>query len=140
MSKTGRSGGWNRGRKLPVKYLVVSEKALEQLQPRELTGAKEAMQLCRDLTLERRGTHVVVKVTNVISFDDVIMPRSHNKTLTSALPWDKIYVNGSFVWPESLSKVYAYQACRRANKRYGPKVFKVFLDPVTGKLVVKRVA
>jgi hypothetical protein len=117
------SGGWNRGLRLPVKYLVVSEKALEQLQPRELTGLKEAVQLCRELTLERRGIHVVIKVVKTLCLDDVVIkPKTRDR---DKYPWKQLAVNASFVYQGTYASAMA--ACAAARVRLKGKRFKAFL-------------
>lgn len=138
----GRAGGWNRGLKLPVQYLVVSEKVLGQLQSRSIESLRGAVQLCRDLTIEGRGTHVVLKVAKTLSIDDVVRPAK--LTDRDKYPWKQLQVGASFVYPGAYTA--ATVACKNARVRLRPKVFRAFIDECGDtyerkqRVVVKRVA
>jgi hypothetical protein len=134
-------GGWNRGKKTPAKYLVVSQDGLDKLQPRDIGALKESVQLCRDLTLEGRGTHLVIKVVKTLTLDDVTKKqpvRDRDK-----YPWNQLRQNASFVYKGSYTS--ATVACKAARVRLRPKVFKAFVVYADSsfqvmKVVVRRLA
>lgn len=134
------AGGWNRGTKRPSS-LVISKRALEQLQNRDLVPYRTALQLCRELTIERREAHVVVSVSKVLEYpDDVISEKKQPRRDSQKYPWAQMRLNATFVYGGTL--VNAKDACRTANRRLRPKVFRAEFGwgPMdTDQVVVRRV-